>query len=364
MLADAAVRRRLADCLCQAFAARQVRIDAVERLSGGAIQENWGLDLTVEGGPRHGQLAAVLRTDSPTGVAVSLTRVQEYALLQAAWKAGVTVPEPLVCIAEADVIGKPFCVMRRVSGTALGQKITRDPSLGGDREALTERLGREMARIHTITPATHAFDFLSAPPEDPAAAELAAMRAHLDATGRARPVLEWAFRWLEAHRPAPDGIVLAHHDFRTGNYMVDQTGLTAILDWEFAGWSDRHEDIGWFHAMCWRFSGRDKPAGGIGSRAAFARGYKAESGIKIDWEKAFYWEVYAHLRWSVIALQQGDRYLVGGERTLDLGLTGRRPAEMELEILRMTAPEAAAAQGGAARGGAAPGGAAPGGGAL
>jgi aminoglycoside phosphotransferase (APT) family kinase protein len=345
MLSEPEIQARLSVCLAQALEAQAVRIDAAERLSGGAIQENWALDLTVEGGKRAGPLPAVLRTDSPTGVAVSLSRAQEFALLQAAWAAGVTVPEPLACITDTAVLGKEFCLMGRVSGTALGQKITKDLSLGGDREALTERLGREMARIHGITPQTHRFDFLPDPPEDAAAAELAAMRAHLDATGRARPVLEWAFRWLEAHKPEPAEVVLAHHDFRTGNYMVDENGLTAILDWEFAGWSERHEDIGWFHAMCWRFSGRGKPAGGVGSRAAFARGYEAEAGVTIDWTRVFYWEVYAHLRWSVIALQQGDRYLIGGERTLDLGLTGRRPAEMELEILRMTAPKPAADRG-------------------
>ena len=120
--------------------------------------------------------------------------------------------------------------------------------------------------------------------------------------------------------------------------MIDETGLTAILDWEFAGWSDPHEDIGWFHAMCWRFSGRDKPAGGVGTRTAFARGYESVAGVSIDPVRCRYWEVHAHLRWAVIALQQGDRYLLGNERTLDLGLTGRRPSEMELEILRMTAP--------------------------
>lgn len=340
---DSAARDRLAQRLGEELEAHSVEIGRMERLSGGAIQENWAVDLTVEGGPKAGSLSAVLRTDSPTGVAVSLSRAQEFELLSAAWHAGVTVPEPLACVTDKSVIGKEFCLMRRVAGTALGQKITRDMSLGGDRETLTERMGAEMARIHSISPETHRFDFLPDPPANAAQAELSTMCRFLDEMDRPRPVLDWTIRWLERHQPEPADIVLAHHDFRTGNYMVDEGGLTAILDWEFAGWSDRHEDIGWFHAMCWRFSGRDKPAGGIGSRAAFLRGYEAVSGVRVDPVRVNYWEVYAHLRWAVIAMQQGDRYLVGGERTLDLGLTGRRPAEMELELLRMTAPKEATA---------------------
>ncbi len=336
---DARARAGVEAFLCAEFGAAKVTISQASLLSGGAIQENWAVDLDVDGGNKAGLLKVVLRTDSPTGLAVSHSRAQEFELLQAAWNAGVTVPEPLACTTDTGVLGKEFSVMRRVGGTAIGQKITRDLALGGNREKLTEQLGREMALIHSITPDSHRFDFLGDPPADPAVAELATMRRFLDDMGYQRPVLELVFRWLEKNLPKPDRIVLAHHDFRTGNYMVDENGLTAILDWEFAGWSDPCEDIGWFHAMCWRFSGRDRPAGGVGSREDFSRGYQSVGSATIDWDRVFYWEVFAHLRWAVIALQQGDRFLKGGERTLDLGLTGRRPAEMELEMLRMIDPD-------------------------
>jgi len=37
----------------------------------------------------------------------------------------------------------------------------------------------------------------------------------------------------------------------------------------------------------------------------------------------------------VIALQQADRHMIGGERDLDLALTGRRATECELELLML-----------------------------
>ena len=47
----------------------------------------------------------------------------------------------------------------------------------------------------------------------------------------------------------------------------------------------------------------------------------------------------AHLRWAIIALQQGERTLSGDEESIELALTGRLyPPELELEILRNTAP--------------------------
>jgi hypothetical protein len=39
----------------------------------------------------------------------------------------------------------------------------------------------------------------------------------------------------------------------------------------------------------------------------------------------------------VIALLQGQRFLTGGERSLELALTGLMPAEMELDALEAIA---------------------------
>jgi hypothetical protein len=61
--------------------------------------------------------------------------------------------------------------------------------------------------------------------------------------------------------------------------------------------------------------------------------------VPIDDEAVRYWEVMAHLRWAVIALEQGHRHISGREPSLELALTGRMAPELERIILRMTAPE-------------------------
>jgi len=163
-------------------------------------------------------------------------------------------------------------------------------------------------------------------------------RRHLDELPDPHPALEWGLRWLEVHAPKGEDTVFCHRDYRTGNYMVDDGKLTAILDWEFAGWSDPMEDIGWLTAKCWRFGANDRAVGGIGSLDALYRGYEAESGKPLDRDRLGYWQVMAHMRWAVIALQQADRFVTGGERNLELALTAHIVPELELEILRKTAP--------------------------
>ena len=330
----------LARWMIAALGARSVQVTRFEKLGGGAIQENWALDAVVSGGPHAGRLRLVLRTDAASRVAASHTRAQEYALLAVAWRAGVAVPEPIAIEPSGEVLGKPFYLMRRLDGIAAGHILVRDDKWTGDRPALAERLGSELATIHTICPpGGDELTFLQVPERPPGVALVATMRAWLDTYRDPRPALEWALRWLERNAPpAPERLCLVHRDFRTGNFLADAQGLTGILDWEFAGWGDPDEDIGWFCARCWRFGAVAREAGGIGERADFYRGYEARSGRRISPAAIAYWERMAHARWAVVALQQGERHVSGEEPSLSLALTGRRIAELEYELLAGTAP--------------------------
>jgi len=340
-LRPAAPPPTLAGWLIGALGAQQVQVTEWRKLSGGAIQENWAFTARVRGGKHAGTLEAVLRTDAPTGVAVSHGRVEEFAILSAAHAAGVRVPEPIGLCADAGVIGKPFYVMRRVGGTALGHILANDAKWTGDRVALAETMGRELAKIHTVRPPRDDLSFLPMPDGSPALAAVTSYRAWLDGYRLPRPALELGLRWLERNAPARDDVTLCHRDYRTGNYMADETGLTGILDWEFAGWSDPNEDIGWFCAKCWRFGQIAREAGGIGARSDFYRGYTETAGRPVDEAAIRYWEIMAHARWAVIALQQGERFVGGGEVSLDLALTGRRIAELEYELLASIDADAA-----------------------
>jgi aminoglycoside phosphotransferase (APT) family kinase protein len=321
--------------LAEAAGAQRVEVAACDLLSGGAIQENWGLDAAFSDGSLAGPQRLVLRTDAATGIPSSLSRLDEFSVFKAAFAAGVTVPEPLFACADPGVIGKPCFVMRRVAGTAQGRHITSDPALEPALPRIAARLGEELARIQTIRPPRPDLACLPPPQESAPARQIAGFRAYLDRHPNPRPVLEWAIRWLETHIPPPLGPVLCHRDFRTGNYMLDSTELTGILDWEFAGWGDPDEDIGWFCCKGWRFARLDREAGGIARRAQFYAGYEGAAGRRLDPDRIRFWEIFANVRWAIIALQQSDRYRLGGARDLSTAIIGRRAGECELELLML-----------------------------
>ena len=325
---------RLAAFIRDEAGADSAAISGEKRLTGGAIQENRALDVEIAGGPHAGRHALVLRTEAKSSVPLSRSVAHQFAFLRLARAAGMTVPEPLWQSDDPGIVGAPFYLMRRVPGEALGNRVVRQ----GPNPVLAERLGRELARLHGIAPPDDALAFLGPPPEDPAAAGIALYRGFLDAEPMPHPVIEWGLRWLETHPVEPGEIVLCHHDFRTGNYMVQDGCLTGILDWEFAGWADPMEDVAWFCARCWRFGANALEAGGIADRAPFYAGYEAESGRRIESAKIHFYEVMAHIRWAAIALHQCGRHLSGEEPDLELALIGRRLPELEHEILALTAP--------------------------
>ena len=313
-----------------ALKAKSVRVATASLLPGGAVGENWSLAVVVDGETKDW----VLRTDPLARIAMSHGRLQEFQLIEAAHAAGVLVPEPVAASADASIAGKPFSIVRRLPGNGQGRKLVRDPAIGEFGRPLAETLGENLARLHGIIPPKRGLDFLAVPDRAPGVWQVRHLRGLLDGVTEKRPALEYALTWLSQNAPDPAGLVLCHGDFRTGNYLVENRKLTGILDWEFAHWGDRHEDLGWFCARCWRFGGEQRPAGGIASREALFASYERVAGQGlVDRAAMPYWEILAAARWAVVALLQGERHHSGVEPSLELLLTGMLSPEMEFEAL-------------------------------
>jgi aminoglycoside phosphotransferase (APT) family kinase protein len=304
-----------------------VRIEGLEPLVGGASRELWSFDLVA--GDEH--RVCVLRRD-PEGVGDPAGRRREWDVLRAAHDHGVPVPEPLWFV-ESDK-GAGF-VMERLEGEAIARRLLRDDRYGGARERLTAQLGQAAARTHSI-PLADA-PSLEALQDAPAEAAVTALEAELDRIGEPHPALELGLRWLRRHLPEPAPPGLVHGDFRTGNFLVDQQGLVAVLDWELCHAGDPAEDLGWLCIRSWRFGADDHPAGGFGSRDELLEAYAAAGGREVTREELRFWEAFGNVRWGVICLVQADAHLSGAVQSLERAAIGRRTCEPEWDLLAMIA---------------------------
>jgi aminoglycoside phosphotransferase (APT) family kinase protein len=292
----------------------------VRRLTGGASRETWAFTaLPDRGAPRR----LVLRRDPP-GTVRPEGMALEARVLAAAARAGVAVPPLVDAGTDPAVVGSPYLIMDHVDGETIARKLLRDPQYERARAGLAAELGRTLAAIHAIA--------LEAVPGLPAGEPLEGLRAAYDELGEPLPAVEIALKWLERHRPDDVAPTVVHGDFRTGNLIIDSTGLRAVLDWERVHRGDPREDLGWLCVKCWRF-GSPHPAGGFGSVAELLDGYAEVAGTRPDPEAVLWWQVYGTANWAVLCRVMAERHLSGQTPSVELAAIGRRVCEQEHDVL-------------------------------
>ncbi|MDX6438121.1 MAG: hypothetical protein QOF45_704 [Gaiellaceae bacterium] len=300
----------------EAFAAA---LDApVERavlLAGGASKEAWAVD-------SDGRELLIRRAAGGVIHQGTLTLEHEFEVLRAAHEAGVKVPEPIAYLGEVE--GRESFVMERIKGETIGRRIVKQPPPGLDLQ-----LAEELAKIHAIPPAR--LPFLET------GDQVARFYAELDSVGEPHPAIELGLHWVKerlaafsfGHREP----VVVHGDWRIGNIAVDENGIVAVLDWEFAHLADPVEDLAWPLVRAWRFGADDKHLGGIGDVDRYLERYAELTGREVTTEELLVWEVFGNVKWATGCLTQSRRHFNGQERSVELAVLGRLAAEMEYELL-------------------------------
>lgn len=310
------------DRLAPRLSPTAAKVISPRRLSGGASLETWAFDLNDETPLilRRRSAATALRD-------TALPLASEAALIRAAEAAGAPVPTVVRVCEESDGLGEAY-IMRRLEGETLGRRIVRDEAFAAVRPGLARRCGEVMAQIHSV------------PTEDlpelatsDARGELARYEEIYRQMGAQRPILEAAFRWLEAIAPPPpERPVLVHGDFRNGNLMIHpEQGLVGVLDWELAHLGDPAEDLGWICVNSWRFGEWRKPVGGFGDYDDLLAGY----GGRISLDRVKFWQALGSLKWGVMCLMMYQSFATGADRSIERAMIGRRTSETEIDLVAL-----------------------------
>jgi aminoglycoside phosphotransferase (APT) family kinase protein len=296
-------------------------------IPGGASRETW----RVKAESGHW----VIRRD-PKGSVSLVPLAAEFVLIALAGKAGVPVPRPLFYEPDGGRFGSPGLLMSFVEGTSVAPRILRKQEFARARENLPGQLAEALAEIHSLTQ----LDVAGALPPaggDPALAEISEWERQLDEIGEPLPAVELGLRWLRANAPEPAAPRLVHGDFRLGNFIVDESGLAAVIDWELAHLGDPAEDIGWLCIRSWRFGNDDMPVAGVGQLDEFIDAYEAADGAPVDRERVRYWEAFGNVKWAIICARQAHDHLTGVRRSHELASLGRRVCEPEWDLLELMA---------------------------
>jgi aminoglycoside phosphotransferase (APT) family kinase protein len=285
-------------------------------LTGGASKQHFLFDLKEPGGRER---SLVLRTalGECLGTPPNFRRESE---IQRALLGIVPVAEVVCVDADGEYFGAPAIVLERVSGvTAPPEAADRPSGLGtlfppGRRARLAPAFVENLCRIHRFADAPGAASLVSFERPKERTREAADgviawwRRVWEDDAVDDHPMVQVAFDWLEA---VSETISLVHGDYRSGNFLFDPEtdAMTAILDWELARFGDRHEDLGWtLSSINGAVDDQGNPfVCGLEPRASFLARYGELSGLPVDPERLFFYEVFAELKVAVIALGIGPR---------------------------------------------------------
>ena len=324
---------------------KTLSIQQARRLSGGAINQNFLVELSDHQGA---SLKWVLRRGQSLPIPGSLSRAAEYAMVTHAHTIGMTVSKPIALLGGPEASASIFQWCEgQTDGRALLSELGKSSSETVSR--LTQSLGAELGRLHGQASSTQAektlADVLGSRPACGFSASMDLLNKSFARVKEPKRYLTEAFHHcvkesegvFKARGGVSEPACVSHNDFRLGNLMIDTKAvrLTAVLDWEFTSWGDPLADIGWLTAPCWRFGGQAAVAG-FGAIDDLLAGYAAvtenTSSVQRLRERVSreldFWQRYAHLRWAIIAAQQGERAISGDSEALELLLTGAMVASI------------------------------------
>jgi aminoglycoside phosphotransferase (APT) family kinase protein len=306
-------------------------VTRIEALSGGASSATFAVDAISGDGPPWPLILQCAATGSvPEG---GLPRRDQAMLQQRMFDAGLPVARVVRILEPADGLGEGY-IMERLPGEALAPRWLKLPQYEAARAGLTAQVAGVLARLHA-QPIASVGD-LKLPTASTAEA-LGRMFANYRRFGVDSPVFDLAFAWLKERVTDRPASAIVHGDFRSGNFLISEAGLEAVLDWEQAHLGDPHEDLGWLCCNAWRFGVWDKPVGGFGAREALYAAYEMAGGGPVDRAATRLWEVWGTLKWGIACLQLGDDHVSGRLRSVERAAIGRRVPEVELDLMHIFA---------------------------
>ncbi len=308
---------------------------SARRLSGGASQETYRVEIETTDGPRALALRRAAGGGAESEEATGPGLAGEAELFRIARAAGVPEPEIVHVFDAEEGLGAGF-VMEWLDGEAVGSRILRSPELEAIRPKLAYQCGEVLARIHGIDPEATGLTkrLKTVPPE----AFVREVWDRYRSFGTSMPMIDYTARWLLDHLPDDTPPRLVHNDFRNGNLMISPDGIVAVLDWELAHLGDPVRDLGWICTNSWRFGRPELRVGGFGHLEDLLDGYESVSGVRIDPAHVHFWEVFGSFWWAALSLMMAAAWRGGPDRTVERPGIARRSSECQVDCANLIIP--------------------------
>ena len=323
---DQPMDERIRSYLADRLGAADLRLSAVERIAVGWSHETWLFDGTWTDGDEVRSQGYCLRRDPGNALLREMSDLGvQYRVLQALESTAVPTPRPFYFEDDTDVLGAPFIVMEKLPGTCPnpwgrdGRQFYADAA---GRGVLPDSFTDALIALHTLDWHAAGLDFLGVPgPGDSfARSEIAKWRGLIDASEHAPdPVLIDLLCWLEANAPRTERLALVHGAYRTGNLLIHDDRVSAVLDWETQVIGDPMYDVAYVLSDLNREG--TELLSNLVDRTDFYRRYEAGTGYAIDDDVCRYYQLLYAMRSAAFWMSATGLFATGRNRDLRLART-------------------------------------------
>jgi aminoglycoside phosphotransferase (APT) family kinase protein len=267
-----------------------------------------------------------LRKDPGSGLLRELSSLREQFRVIKALEA-TSAPTPKVYWYEENpsILGGPFFVMEKVEGevpnpwSRAGKQFYADAAKRGK---LPRSFVEALASLHNLDWRGAGLDFIGVPGDgkDFALREIAKWESLIaQSIRKPEPVLIELLMWLKANAPETRRLAFVHGAYRTGNLIIKDDAIAAIIDWELQVIGDPMYDVAYVLSNLNREGSPLLSC--VVEREFFLDYYQQLTGLTIDLEVCRYYEILYMMRSTAFWLSASGLFAEGRNKDLRLART-------------------------------------------
>jgi aminoglycoside phosphotransferase (APT) family kinase protein len=267
-----------------------------------------------------------LRKDPGAGLLRDLSSLQEqFRVIKALEATAAPTPKAYWYEEDPSLLGGPFFIMEKVEGevpnpwSRTGKHFYAEAAKRGK---LPRSFIEALASLHNLDWRAAGLAFIGVPGggKDFALREIAKWESLIQQSLRKpEPVLTELLMWLKANAPDARRLAFVHGAYRTGNLIIKDDAIAAVIDWELQVIGDPLYDVAYVLSDLNREGSPLLSC--VVEREFFLDYYQQLTGIEVDLAVCRYYEILYMMRSTAFWLSASGLFAEGRNRDLRLART-------------------------------------------
>lgn len=294
--------------------------------AGGWSHEIYVFDAQWNEGGQTMSRGFCLRKDPGVGLLRELSDLkQQFLVIKALEPTPAPTPKAYWYEADPSVLGGAFFIMEKVVGevpnpwSRAGKQFYAEAA---KRDKLPRSFVEALASLHNLDWRAAGLEFLGVPGpgKDFALREIAKWEGLIQQSLRKpEPVLTEILMWLKANAPAAQRLAFVHGAYRTGNLIISDDAVAAIIDWELQVIGDPMYDVAYVLSDLNREGSPLLSC--VVDRELFLDYYQQLTGLTVDLAVCRYYEILYMMRSTAFWLSASGLFAEGRNKDLRLART-------------------------------------------